>query len=143
METISILEFPPLRDATVYTALPALDLDRAKQFFRNQLGLVPAGETESTVIYQVPEGHIVLFLSNGKPSGEHTQIGWVVADIATTVAELRQRGVVFVEYDYPDFKTIDGIATFGENRYAWFLDTEGNMHGVAQFAEDDPAVSTG
>ena len=123
-----------LRDATVYTALPALDLERAKRFFKDQLGLQPATETESTVIYQIAAGQVVLFLSNGMPSGNHTQIGWVVDDIETTVAGLRERGVVFIEYDYPDFKTVGGIATFGENKYSWFKDTEGNMHSVAQFA---------
>jgi predicted enzyme related to lactoylglutathione lyase len=131
------LEIPSLRDAIVYAALPALDLDRAKRFFRDQLGLNPASETESTVMYAVPAGQIVLFLSNGRPSGDHTQIGWVVDDIEATVGELRDRGVVFVEYNEPDFKTVDGIATFGENRYAWFTDTEGNMHGIAQFAEGE------
>ena len=127
------MEFPSWRDATIYTALPAIDLGRAKQFFQDKLGLAPDAETESTLIYQISAGQIVVFLSNGKPSGDHTQIGWVVGDIEATVAGLRDRGVVFVEYDYPDFKTTNGIATFGENRYSWFRDTEGNMHSVAQF----------
>ena len=138
------LDSSSLRDAIVYAALPALDLDRAKRFFEDKLGLAAASETESTVMYAVPAGQIVLFLSNGRPSGTHTQIGWVVDDIESTVAELRERGVVFVEYNEPGFETFNGIATFGENRYAWFTDTEGNMHGIAQFAEGEfarnPAV---
>jgi hypothetical protein len=75
----------------------------------------------------------VLFLSNGKPSGEHTQVGWTVEDIERTVEGLRHRGVLFEDYEDPDFRTIGGIATFGPNRFAWFRDSEGNMHNLAQF----------
>jgi catechol 2,3-dioxygenase-like lactoylglutathione lyase family enzyme len=126
-ETIS------LRNARVHTALPASDLERAKQYFREKLGLTPASETESIVFYQVREAQVVLFLSNGRPSGEHTQVGWTVGDIEEAVAALRNRGVVFEDYEDPDFATADGIATFGPNRFAWFRDSEGNMHNLAQF----------
>ena len=130
-----------LRDASVHTALPVSDLERAKLFFHKQLGLTPSSETESTAFYAAREGHVAIFLSTGKPSGEHTQIGWTVADIEFTVAALRSQGVVFDEYDFPDFKTVDGIATFGTNRFAWFRDTEGNVHSLAQFGgpEDEGA----
>jgi hypothetical protein len=95
--------------------------------------LTPASETESIIFYQVREAQVVLFLSNGKPSGEHTQVGWTVGDIEEAVTALRGRGVVFEDYEDPDFATSNGIATFGPNRFAWFKDSEGNMHNLAQF----------
>jgi len=122
-----------LAGASVHTALPVTDIRRATSFFREKLGLVPDSETESTAFYQAREGQVALFVSSGHPSGEHTQIGWVVSDIEATVAGLRASGVVFDDYNYPDFKTVDGIATFGPNRFAWFRDTEGNVHSLAQF----------
>ena len=122
-----------LAGATVHTALPVSDMSRATSFFREKLGLVPDSETESTAFYQAREGQVALFLSSGRPSGQHTQIGWTVSDIEGTVAALRASGVRFDDYDYPDFKTVDGIATFGPNRFAWFRDTEGNVHSIAQF----------
>ena len=97
-----------LPDAAVHTALPASDLARAKRFFHEKLGLTPASETESTALYQVRDGQLALFATRGKPSGDHTQIGWTVADIEATVAELRDRGVTFDEYDDPGFKTVNG-----------------------------------
>jgi catechol 2,3-dioxygenase-like lactoylglutathione lyase family enzyme len=122
-----------LAEASVHTALPVADLSRAKAFFREKLGLIPDSETESTAFYQAREGQVALFVSSGHPSGQHTQIGWIVNDIEATVAGLRASGVVFDDYDYPDFKTVGGIATFGPNRFAWFKDTEGNVHSLAQF----------
>jgi catechol 2,3-dioxygenase-like lactoylglutathione lyase family enzyme len=122
-----------LREAAVHTALPASDLERAKRFFREKLGLAPASETESTALYQVRDGQLALFETRGKPSGDHTQIGWTVTDIEATVAELRDRGVTFDEYDDPGFKTVDGIVSFGTTRFAWFRDSEGNVHNLAQY----------
>ena len=122
-----------LPDAAVHTALPAADLERAKRFFREKLGLTPVSETESTALYQVREGQLALFATSGMPSGDHTQIGWTVPDIEATVAELRDRGVTFDEYDSPGFKTVNGIVTFGSTRFAWFRDSEGNVHNVAQY----------
>jgi len=122
-----------LPDAAVHTALPALDLERAKQFYRDKLGLTPTSETQSTALYQVRDGQLALFATSGKPSGDHTQIGWTVADIAATVSELRDRGVTFDEYDDPGFKTVNGIVSFGSTHFAWFRDSEGNVHNLAQY----------
>jgi hypothetical protein len=82
-----------------------------------------------------------LFASSGRPSGNHTQLGWEVEDIEATVADLRARGVVFEEYDLPGLKTVDGIAQVEGNypsrggrgeRAAWFRDSEGNLLGIGQ-----------
>ena len=81
-----------------------------------------------------------LVASIGAPSGDHTQMGWEVADIEATVAALRARGVVFEEYDLPGLKTVNGIAEIEGNypskgvgeRGAWFRDSEGNLLGLGQ-----------
>ena len=41
--------------------------------------------------------------------------------------ELRGKGVKFEEYDFPGLKTVNGIATMGELKTAWFRDSEGNI----------------
>ena len=48
------------------------------------------------------------------------------------VADLRKRGVVFEEYDTPGYATVNGIATGGGVKSAWFKDTEGNILAIAQ-----------
>ena len=47
-------------------------------------------------------------------------------------AELKSKGVKFEEYDMPGLKTIDGIATGGGAKTAWFKDSEGNILAVSQ-----------
>ena len=126
------MDSSPLRDATIQTALPASDIDRAKRFFSEKLGLEPDVDTGSVAIYEGRQGRVALFPSGGTASGDHTQIAWIVTNIENTVAALRDRGVVFDEYDFPDFKTVGGVATFGSSRFAWFKDSEGNVHSLEQ-----------
>jgi catechol 2,3-dioxygenase-like lactoylglutathione lyase family enzyme len=129
-----------LRDGRVATRLPAQDLERAKAFYAEKLGLEPVEEREGGLRYVGAAGEFALFESAGTASGDHTQMGWEVDDIEATVRELRRRGVVFEEYDLPGLKTVEGIADIDGNypskgsaeRGAWFRDSEGNMLGIGQ-----------
>ena len=68
-------------------------------------------------------------------------MGFATDDIDADVAELRGRGVVFEEYDFPGLKTEGGIATTGDARAAWFKDSEGNMLGIIQLPPgSDPGL---
>src|SRR5687768_3076135 len=104
-----------LRDGRVATRLPAQDLDRARAFYAERLGLEPVDERPGGLLYRVGGSEFALFLSAGRPSGEHTQMGFEVEDIEATVAELRARGVVFEDYDAPGLRTRDGIADIEGN----------------------------
>jgi catechol 2,3-dioxygenase-like lactoylglutathione lyase family enzyme len=129
-----------LKDSTVATRLPAKDLARARKFYSEKLGLDPIEERPGGLRYQCGNSNFALFQSAGAASGTHTQMGWEVADIEATVAELRKRGLVFEEYDLPGLKTVNGIANIEGNypskgigeRGAWFKDSEGNLIGIAQ-----------
>jgi len=129
-----------LANAKVATRLPAQDLERARAFYSEKLGLEPAEERQGGLRYRVAGGEFAIFQSGGEPSGEHTQMGFEVEDIDAAVAELRQRGVVFEEYDIPGLTTVGGIADIEGNypskgtgeRGAWFRDSEGNMLGLGQ-----------
>jgi catechol 2,3-dioxygenase-like lactoylglutathione lyase family enzyme len=129
-----------LSDGRVAPRLPAQDLERARAFYAEKLGLEPTEERPGGLRYQLGGGEFVLFESAGAPSGEHTQMAIEVEDLESTVAELRSRGVVFEEYDFPGLSTTDGIADIDGNypskgsgeRGAWFRDSEGNMIGLGQ-----------
>ena len=129
-----------LADSEVATRLPAKDLERAKRFYLEKLGLQPVEERPGALRYRCGTGYFVLFESAGAASGDHTQMAWEVADIEATVAVLRTRGVVFEEYDLPGLKTVNGIAEIEGNypskgvgeRGAWFRDCEGNLLGLGE-----------
>jgi catechol 2,3-dioxygenase-like lactoylglutathione lyase family enzyme len=130
-----------LEDGDVATRLPAQDLERARAFYSEKLGLEPSEERPGGLKYHGRTGTFVLFQSTGAASGDHTQMAWTVDDIEATVAELRRRGVVFEEYDLPGMKTVGGITEVEGNypsqggkgeRGVWFHDSEGNLLGIGQ-----------
>jgi catechol 2,3-dioxygenase-like lactoylglutathione lyase family enzyme len=130
-----------LESSDVAARIPAQDLERARSFYADKLGLTPVEERPGGLRYRCRSGAFSLFQSAGAPSGAHTQMAWEVDDIEATVAELRARGVVFEEYDLPGLETVDGIAEVEGNypsrggvgeRAAWFRDSEGNVLGIGQ-----------
>jgi catechol 2,3-dioxygenase-like lactoylglutathione lyase family enzyme len=130
-----------LHDSKLAVRLPAQDLDRARAFYAEQLGLEPIDERPGGLLYRVSNGDFAVFLSTGRASGEHTQMGFEVADIDAEVADLKARGVVFEDVDVPGLRTHDGIADIEGNypsknargeRAAWFRDSEGNLLGIGQ-----------
>jgi catechol 2,3-dioxygenase-like lactoylglutathione lyase family enzyme len=129
-----------LENGGVATRLPARNLERARAFYAEKLGLEPSEERPGGLLYRCARGEFALFASAGAASGAHTQMGWEVEDIEATVAELRSRGVVFEEVDVPGLETVDGIADVAGNypskgtgeRGAWFRDSEGNLLGLGQ-----------
>ncbi len=125
----------------VATRLPAQNLERARRFYAEQLGLEPVDERPGGLLYRCGGTDFALFKSAGASPGTFTQMGWEVDDIETVVSELRERGVVFEEVDLPGLRTKDGIADIDGNypskgargeRAAWFRDSEGNMLGIGE-----------
>jgi len=122
-----------LRDAGTYATLPAADLARARAFYEDTLGLTVVEESTAGIFLEQGDGtRFFVFPTQGAASGAHTQMTFRVADIETEVADLRSRGVEFLEYDFPGLKTVNGIADAGDARLAWFNDTEGNLLNVVQ-----------
>jgi catechol 2,3-dioxygenase-like lactoylglutathione lyase family enzyme len=58
-----------LEDSDVVATIPAQDLERAKSFYADKLGLKPAEERPEGVYYRCGEGRFLLFLSSGTASG--------------------------------------------------------------------------
>ncbi|WP_405927043.1 VOC family protein [Streptomyces sp. NBC_00035] len=125
----------------VATRLPAQDLERARRFYSEQLGLEPVDERPGGLLYRCGGVDFALFLSTGASPGTFTQMGWEVDDIETVVSELRRRGVVFEEVDLPGFRTRGGIADIDGNypskgargeHAVWFRDSEGNLLGIGE-----------
>ena len=130
----------PLAAAHVSGRLPAQDLERARRFYAEKLGLEPVETRPGGLRYQCQGMSFSLFESAGRPSGAHTQLALQVDDLDAAVAELRRRGVVFEDVDVPGLRTVDGIVDIEGNypsagtgeRAAWFRDSEGNLLGMSQ-----------
>lgn len=115
-------------------AIPAQDIKRARNFYEQKLGLKPGEQQpDGGVMYQTGETGFLVFPSMGKASGDHTQMALEVEDVPGAVTELKSKGVKLEEYDYPEFKSREGLVDMPDGtKGAWFKDTEGNLIALTQ-----------
>lgn len=118
---------------SIYPVLPVADLDRARAFYREKFGLEPTLIKPGMLAYSGPPGYLFqLYESAMAGQSDHTQMGFSTFDLDADMAQLREKGIVFEEYDLPGIKTENGVALHGEDRSAWFKDSEGNIICVSE-----------
>lgn len=117
----------------VHTVLPAADLERARTYYHDKLGLEPDQINGSTMVFHpFPGGSFEIYETPNAGTAQNTQMGWISNNLDDDMALLRSRGVVFEEYDYPDLKTVNGVVEGDGMRTAWFRDSEGNYLCVSE-----------
>jgi catechol 2,3-dioxygenase-like lactoylglutathione lyase family enzyme len=123
-----------LRDFPISARAAAFDLDRARRWYEEKLGSVPDREDPSGSWYRFGgDTWLYLYATPAAGTAQNTMAGWDVEDIETVKAGLRERGVVFEEYDFGEAVTVvDGLADFGTARAAWFKDSEGNIFELGE-----------
>ena len=114
-----------------YATIPAADMNRAKSWYKDKLGLTPAMEDEMGCMYHVGQGSsFLLYPTPNAGKAPTTLLSFQTDDVAAEVADLRRHGVTFEEYDMPGLKTVGGVARIGKFHAAWFKDSEGNILAV-------------
>ena len=122
----------------ITAALPAQDLDRARSFYVEKVGLgalespsLEASDGQVRLAVGDAANQLFVYPAQARSPGEFTQAVIQVSDVRAAVEEMRERGVEFEEYDTPETRTEGGIAQMpGGGEGAWFKDSEGNLIGV-------------
>jgi catechol 2,3-dioxygenase-like lactoylglutathione lyase family enzyme len=133
-----------LTDAPFHPSLAVADLPKARVWYSDRLGWDPIIEPPGTAVYQVGESSFTLYESELAGTAKNTVMNWSVNDVRTEVNRLRERGVVFEEYDFGEARTEDGIMTDptgGMN--AWFKDLDGNIVGIISAGSEGPQLEPG
>lgn len=126
-----------LLESKVAAMVPVSDIERAKKFYGDTLALGEPTESfpDGSVSYTCAPGstlHLYITPENAGKSPA-TCASWDVADIVSLVKDLKGRGVVFEEYDQPNLKTENGIASLGPVvKAAWVKDPDGNTLAFVQ-----------
>jgi predicted enzyme related to lactoylglutathione lyase len=119
-----------LNDSKVEANIPAADLQRAKDFYADKLGLTPTQEMGGVFLTYETAGGTRFNMYETTYAGQagHTIAQWHVADIESEVHDLQAKGVAFEVYaDMPGVTWDGAIASMpGLGRSAWFKDSEGN-----------------
>jgi catechol 2,3-dioxygenase-like lactoylglutathione lyase family enzyme len=119
-----------LTDARITAIVPTTDLARAREFYGGTLGLEETGASAPgpEAIYRCGGGTLLeVYERPTAGDAQHTLASWEVDDVRAAVDDLRGRGVRFEDYDMPEIKTEDGVATSGSFQAAWFRDPDGNI----------------
>ncbi len=120
-----------LANASAVATLTASDVDRAKAFWSDKLGL-EVEETEDPgggVYLKAGNATKVFIYNSGEPKATNTVVSFKVDDVLGMVNELKEKGVEFESYDMEGGVKTDenNIAHMGEMQAAWFKDSEGNI----------------
>ena len=124
-----------LKDMLMTAVLPAEDLERATKFYQETLGLKLNMDGPGGKLFEAGNETTVLLYEYGPAEAGNTALGFNVEDLDAEMADLRNRGVVFEEYDLPNLKTDHGVMNWGPaGRSAWFKDSEGNIIALNQMS---------
>ena len=124
-----------VHDNRVSAVLVSTDLERARRFYEDKVGLKLAPATiKNHLVFECGNGTTLLIYGRPSPNkADHTQVRFWSADIDNDVAELVQNGVEFDEYDTETFRTVNHVVTSaGIGRSAWFKDPDGNTIALFQ-----------
>ena len=126
-----------LSDYRVGALMAVSDLDRARRFYEDQLGLEPRQDEDETEVVRYPcaDGTEIAVYLTPENAGRSpaTLAGWFVDDLDRTMDDLASRGVVFEQYDQPGIKTDQrGVFDAGGFRAAWVQDPDGNTMALTQ-----------
>ena len=117
--------------------LPASDIARAKQWWHDVLGRDPVYEDmEGEVLfYDIGGTAVMVYRTDFAGTAQNTALNLMTDDLDRDMTAMRTHGVMFHDYDMPGLKTVDGVAELGEDRGAWFSDSEGNILAIGQVSQ--------
>ena len=108
--------------------LPVKDMERARRFYEQAVGLTPVGgKPDGKFVYRCGGTEIALFPKPEGTQAQHTALSFRVDNIAHAIDLLKSRGVVFADYDFPGLQTVGHVCVLGSEKAAWFEDPEGNI----------------
>lgn len=119
-----------LSDSTVFATIAVRNMQLAKEFYEQKLGLNKIDETPGGVMYESGTGKLFVYESHTAGTNLATCAAWDVEDVAVTASELQSKGVVFEHYDIPNAEVDGAIYTMGSQQVAWFTDPDGNILSI-------------
>ena len=105
------------------------DLDRARDFYGNTLGLTAVQEDSGGILYKSGDSVVLVYPSEYAGTNKATTASWAVGEDFDAIVEgLRAKGTTFEHYDDLPETTREGdVHLFGEFKGVWFKDPDGNI----------------
>lgn len=116
-----------LANCKVYATLGVKDLEEARMFYSETLGLNFVEENHGGIMYESGGSHLFVYQSDFAGTNEATGASWMVDDIESIVEELKLKGVEFEHYDGMKGDWQGDVCVTDGMKAAWFKDPSGNI----------------
>jgi len=125
-----------LKDTKAFSSFSVDDINRAKEFYGQTLGLEISETAEGLGLQLAGGGKVFIYPKPNHTPATFTILNFPVDDIDGAVAELAERGVKFESYE-GEIKTDEkgifrGAASGHGPNIAWFKDPAGNILSVLE-----------
>jgi catechol 2,3-dioxygenase-like lactoylglutathione lyase family enzyme len=112
-------------DATPMVAVK--DLDRARKFYEDTLGLKEVDDFGEGVVLKSGDTKLSIYRSEFAGTNKATALTFDVDDIDAEVRELKDKGIFFEHYDMPGLEQQGDVYAGEGMKTAWFKDPDGNI----------------
>ena len=109
------------------------DLARAQRFYEDVLGLRLVEQNAYACVFDANGTMLRITAVAEVARPGYTVLGWRVADIRQSVAQLESRGVMFARYDGMGQDAQGVWTTPSGDRIAWFRDPDENVLSLTEF----------
>ena len=118
-----------LADKAAMATIAVSNIDTAKKFYEDTLGLKPTREMgQEVAVYQSGGSDIVVYHSEFAGTNKATSATWGVGNaFDSIVADLRKKSVSFEHYDMPGLTRQGDVHVSGTFKGAWLKDPDGNI----------------
>lgn len=119
-----------LKDHSSAAIVAVSDIGRARDFYRDTLGLELTDDSMGSVLaFATGKTELIVYESEAAGTNRANAVVWGVGDdIDRIVSDLKAKGVVFEHYsDLGDARLEGDIHVFGEMKTVWFKDPDGNI----------------
>lgn len=122
-----------LRDSKAFSGFAVKDIEAAKAFYADTLGLDVGAENGMLTLHLAGGRDTLVYPKPDHAPATYTILNFPVSDIESTVDELTSNGVRFERYAGTPAETDEkGIFRQGGPLIAWFTDPSGNILSVLE-----------
>ena len=120
-----------LKNSDAMATVAVSDLDAARRFYRESLGLEEQGDMPpemGVALFRSGRSTIVVYKSDFAGTNKATSVTWGVGDAFDgIVAALQKAKVPFEHYDMPGMPRNGDVHQAGDFKAAWIRDPDGNI----------------
>ena len=119
-----------LSDRDIVATVAVKNLEAARRFYENTLGLPLITENHEALTYKSGRSMLFVYRSQFASTNKATAATWLADDVEELVRTLKGRGVNFEHYDMPNLTRQGDIHVAGSMKTASFKDPDGNIFSI-------------